>query len=445
MLPLLDGSGKRAPSADPARVLSHAVGAARAGFVVPDDKTTATGSARPCRQITADRTAACLSGSDPQLSPHFAGFIGVPEDPDRFAVALRWSAKGQRATVKPGKAVSLAGSAELALRLAVPANSTGNRFAVAVTDTAGHRASLGTVTVTGLPGSAVTNTLWAQEVRVALPSYGVDLAHLAALELVPQSASGSAWLIDAHGWNTGTPDPKPAALPRVDVGSLVVVEGDSGTRNIQVPMTVTGSGNGTVRLYVNDTGTSISTRLVQVSPGQQTIEIPISVTGNTRWSDNLLRPVAVKAVRGVFAGGSIGGVLVLNDDPEPTITIAPVADRVTEGGVLRWRMTLSEPADSEVWRAGFPLAPGTPELSTTDVDPAWFRQNASESELPSRPLSASGLVVFAIVPPGQLSADFDIPTITDSETEPAEQVHLLLRQGNPDVPRFEVTGTVTDR
>ncbi|HWO68128.1 MAG TPA: hypothetical protein VNO31_49650, partial [Umezawaea sp.] len=50
VLPLLDGSGVRAPSADPARVLAHAVGGARSPFIVPDEATSAGGSARVCAQ-----------------------------------------------------------------------------------------------------------------------------------------------------------------------------------------------------------------------------------------------------------------------------------------------------------------------------------------------------------------------------------------------------------
>ena len=44
--------------------------------------------------------------------------------------------------------------------------------------------------------------MWAQEVRVPLPS---GLGRVAALELVPETESGQAWLIDAHGWDRGLP------------------------------------------------------------------------------------------------------------------------------------------------------------------------------------------------------------------------------------------------
>ncbi|MDU0295118.1 hypothetical protein NUG22_38470, partial [Saccharothrix longispora] len=80
----------------------------------------------------------------------------------------------------------------------------------------------------GLPATARLSANWAQEVRVPLPSRGVDLRRVAGLELVPRGGSGQAWLVDAHGWAPGLPDPRAVVLPRVDVGALTVEEGDSG-------------------------------------------------------------------------------------------------------------------------------------------------------------------------------------------------------------------------
>ncbi|MEN3304141.1 MAG: hypothetical protein V7603_343, partial [Micromonosporaceae bacterium] len=50
--PLLDGSGFRAPSADPARVLTHAVGANRTGLLVPSSSVAVSGTgARLCQHV----------------------------------------------------------------------------------------------------------------------------------------------------------------------------------------------------------------------------------------------------------------------------------------------------------------------------------------------------------------------------------------------------------
>ncbi|MEV0678745.1 hypothetical protein AB0I60_19735 [Actinosynnema sp. NPDC050436] len=447
VLPLLDGSGARAPSADPARVLSHAVGGARSAFVVPDQATVAEGAARVCLQVTKDAAAACVDPAEWRASPHFTRFNGIEPEPDRHAVALSWSQAGQVARVRPGREVSLAGARALALRLIVPPNSTGTRFDVAVTDAGGHRAVLGAVALDGLPATSRMSARWAQEVRVPLSAHGVDLHRVTALELVPHGASGTAWLVDAHGWDHGLPDPGAGPLPRVDVGVVTVAEGDSGTRTYQVPVTVTGDGPGSFRLFAyDDARRSFTQRLVTLEPGGHVVRTPMEVTGNTRWSPDSQRPLLVKAVRGTVAGRYAGGLAVREDDPRPTITVTPVADRVAEGGVLTWRATLSAPADVGIGLVGAPVVPpGGPELSTTDVDGQWFRrQSHQEDPLPSRPLSTTGLQVQVYFPPGEVTSEFTVPTAADTEAEPAEAVRLLLTAWPPGSPDLVVTGTVTD-
>lgn len=446
VLPLLDGSGVRAPSADPARVLSHAVGGARSPFVVPDGATSAGGAAQVCAQVSADPAAACVDPADTRPSPHFVRFNRIVPESGRFAVALRWTGDGRAATVRPGAPVSLAGARHLALRLAVPPNTAANRFDVAVTDTAGRRAQLGSVTLDGLPATQRISARWAQEVRVPLPKHGLDLRHVAELELVPHGGSGQAWLIDAHGWAPGLPNPRPVALPRVDVGALTVAEGDSGTRTVRFPVSVTGDGAGSVRVFVQDEdGRAYTERLVAIEPGQREVEVPVQVNGNTRWSLDARRVVLVKAVRGVVVGHHTDRLTVPNDDPVPTITATPVTDVVAEGGTLTWRVVLSSPTDSNFTVRGLPKAPDGVELSTTDVDEVWFRQRVSQEDpLPSRPLSTTGLGVTAYFQRGEVSRDVSVLTVADAEVEPDERIRFDLASLTPGSVGVSVTGTVTD-
>ncbi|WP_202919026.1 hypothetical protein [Saccharothrix deserti] len=231
-----------------------------------------------------------------------------------------------------------------------------------------------------------------------------------------------------------------------DLQGQTYEEGDSGTQTFQVPVTVSGDGPGSLRLFVNDANGTSTQRLVTVQPGQHKIEIPVQVTGNTRWSSRPRQTlVLVKAVQGTVAGRYVGGLTVLDDDPEPTVTVTPVADEVAEGGVLTWRVTLSAVADDGVVRLGGPVAvAGGSELSTTDVDAEWFRRQTFDGPLPARPLSASGLRMTIYVPPGQLSTEITIPTATDTETEPAEQVRLRFTPRVPDGSEITIVGTVTD-
>ncbi|MFF7445371.1 MULTISPECIES: hypothetical protein [unclassified Streptomyces] len=447
--PLLDGSGKRAPSADPARVLTHAVGGRRTGGFLPDGPVKVTG-ARLCEAIDPDRAVSCLKPETPGSSPHFAWWE-TERETGRRAVHLKWSAPGSAARITPAEPLSLAGAQKLALRVFVPPNTSGTKLDVSVTDTSGRRVGLGRVTVDGLPGTDRTASYWAREVRVPLTAAtraGLDLRHVKSLALTPRSGSGQAWLMDAWGWAPGTPAVKAAALPRVDVGRTIVKEGDSGTVTYRVPVRVSGQGSGQVRVYVLDPDTGAGTqKLVTVRPGSDTIDVPVVVKGDTTFGYDVQQDIAVKAVRGAVVGAHRGGITVQNDDPAPVVTLAPVTDRVSEGETLKWRLSLAEPAAVDLWQPVrvLPVTQGR-ELSTKDVDPRWLMDYAGDVPDPERPLSRANLWVWLNVPAGSTSVDFDVVTIRDQLAEPAESMRLALTddEGEPLPDRPVLTGTVLD-
>ncbi|MGW0561484.1 alpha/beta hydrolase family protein [Streptomyces sp. NPDC003016] len=445
---LLDGSGRRAPSADPARVLTHAVGANRGAGFLPDGPVKVTGG-RLCSAIDPDPHVSCLDTEAGGSSPHFA-YWQPERETGRRAVALRWSAPGSAVKVRPEKPLSVKGAKSLALRVFVPPNTTGTQLDVSVTDAAGKRANLGRVRVDGLPGSDRTSSYWAREVRVPLASAtraGLDLRRVASLELTPRTGSGQAWLMDAWAWNPGTPAVREAALTRVDIGRLKVKEGDSGVRTHHVPVRVSGKGSGTVRLYVLDpvTGTA-EDRLVTVRPGRSTIDVRVKVKGDKRYSWDVSHDVLVKAVRGSVVGSHTGGVTTENDDPMPEITVEPVVGKVTEGQPLTWRVSLSAPADVEMTKTlRIVPVPGRPELSTKDVDPQWLLDLTGEVPDGEVPLSRLDYAyVWASVPAGQTGAEVTVPTIRDQVAEQTEYVGLQHTddEGEPHGP--VLTGTVLD-
>ncbi|MFI0163130.1 hypothetical protein [Streptomyces sp. NPDC017095] len=449
--PLLDGSGKRAPSADPARVLSHAVGARRGAGFLPDGAVSVTGG-RLCAAVDPSPAKSCLGPDTKGTSPHFAQWE-TERETGRRAVALRWTRTGAPVRVTPREPVSLTGSSALALRMFVPPNTRGARFDVSLTDTSGKKARLGRITLDGLPGSERTASYWAREVRVPLSPAGragLKLGSVKSMELTSRSASGRAWLMDAWGWRPGTPAVRAEALPRVDVGRTTVDEGDSGTRTYRVPVQVTGrGGSGRVRVYVLDPATGRTTdRLVTVRPGGQDIDVPVQVTGNTRYGTDVSHDVLVKAVRGARVGSYRGGVTVHDDDPAPTMTVTPVAGKVTEGKTLTWRLSLSEPVDVDLG-ALFEVAPATaPELSTKDVPAGWLKDMTGEKPDPERALSKlSGLYLWADIPAGRTSADITVPTVKDRVREATESVRFRqtdLGTGEPQAGGLELTGSVLD-
>jgi hypothetical protein len=416
--PLLDGSGVRAPSAGPATVLTHALGGNRTPVVVPGPDVT-VGGARLCEQATSVQESACLwTEGFFTPSPHFVPFT-YPE-PGRYAVALNGTGA---ATLQPAKPVSVAGSQSLALRLVVPPNAPATSFGVAVTDDRGKRTDLGTATISGVPGTDATTSYWGQEVRLTLPR---GVRTVARLDITPRNG-GEAWLIDAWGWRPGTPAPRPAPLSRVDVGSLAVDEGDSGTATYSVPVKVRGKQRASVRLFLTDVRAGdVKSWVADIAPGTTKIDVPVSVTGNTTFGGDRRYPLAAKAVRNAVVGDYDGGVDVREDDPMPTFTITPSPATAAEGSPVVWTVNLSAPADDYLYMAFTPQAPTAgPELSSTDVDPVWFEENSFESPEPSRPLSETSLQPFLVIEPGITSVAVELPTVTDTLTEGAEHVRFI--------------------
>ena len=228
---------------------------------------------------------------------------------------------------------------------------------------------------------------------------GEGVTSLSSLELTPRQA-GPAWLIDAWGWRAGTPDPRPVAMSRVDVGEVSADEGDSGMTTYQVPVAVKGKTAGKVRLFLTDPATFESRSWVaDVRPGSQRLEVPVAVTGNTTYDGSVRWWVAAKAVRNTLVGDYVGGVDVREDDPRPTVTVSPASATAAEGAPLTWTVNLSAAAGVPIYVIFTPEA-AEPELSTTDVDPTWFTQNSGEDPSPSRPLSGTGLQPWTIIEPG---------------------------------------------
>ncbi|GAA2230499.1 hypothetical protein GCM10010232_16020 [Streptomyces amakusaensis] len=429
--PLLDGSDRRAPSAGPARVLSHAVGGNRRPAFVPDSSVTVTGSGgRLCAQVDSESADACLPSDVRGASPHFAVWE-TSSEPGRHAVRMKWSKPGSPVRVRPARPVSLRGDSSLALRLIVPPNTSGTQLDVTLVDASGRRAKLGQAKVDGLPGTGRTASHWAREVRLPMSAATrakLDLRRITTLELTPRGRAGQAWLMDAWNWRPGTPVTHPAPLARVDIGRTEVAEGDSGVRTHRIPIRVSGKGNGQVRLFLPDPNSGkISSRLVTLSPGNREIVAQVKVKGDKRYSYGTQHNAFVKAVQGTAVGTHLGGLTVKEDDPMPKVTVTPVADKVVEGKPLTWRVSLSEAAGTEIV-TGFDILPpaGGPELSSLDVSPAWLEEVFGVSANPERPLSSlvDTAYLHAVVPAGKLSTEVTVPTVKDAVAEPEERLRL---------------------
>jgi hypothetical protein len=455
VLPLLDGSGVAAKSVKPARVLSHAVGAARVPFVLPSAglKLAAAGKTkiRLCRQVSMGKKA-CINPGTFVTVPHFVSFFGVPEEPDRYAVELKWSKAGSAAKLQPRQPVSLAKSKALSLRVFVPTNSPAKKFDVAITDSRGKSATLGRVSITGLPGTEQTVGAWGQELRVSLKAAAkakLNLNRITRLQLIPRSGSGQAWLLDAWGWRTGTPAVKVAPTSRIDVGTLGVVEETDAPAVYRMPVTVAGDKGGQIRVYISNWMTGVTkTKLITVKPGTHRVSVALTVPGDTDFGSGGFYAVLAETVKGTVVGDYVGTLEVTEDDPAPTVSVTPIADNVTEGKTMSWKLKLSKPAKVDLIVPLIFVKPSGHEMTTTDVPAAWVSDVLGIDRLPSRPLSTTDSFLQAYLAPGETSVVFKMPTAKDTRTEGAEQVRFQvqpLTEPKPtDPPLLEFSGTVND-
>jgi hypothetical protein len=196
-------------------------------------------------------------------------------------------------------------------------------------------------------------------------------------------------------------------------------------------------------------------RVVRLHPGQRTIDVPIVVSGNRIDDEDRTRIfVGLEALHGVSVGDYLGGVTVLDDDPDPVMTITRLVT-VTKGQTLRWHVSLSVPTNRPVFASGVPADPTTvpggspggtvPELTTADVPADWLRGLGVEPPSPPRMLSAAGLFLGVDVPIGTTGADLEIPTLAGTAAGSRQVVWSLLAAENPLLAKdTAVAGVVTD-
>jgi len=480
VVPLLDGSRVRAASAGPARVLTHALGANRTRFIAPGH--SAPGQVTPRIAATGGVTARLCAREDPRGSavtcrgvmpdgwvhPHFSARMSLLEnEPSMRAVHLAWRRATGTARITPRAAVSLAGSTSVALRVVAPPGSRGTRATVRLSDARGRTATLGDLVLDGTARSATGGAFWAQEVRLPLSrARGLDLRRVASLTVVPRSATGRLLLLDAWGHRPGLSTARPAVLPRMDVGTVRGPEGDTGTSTLTLRVALSGPAltrPASVHVVLDDSRTETtppgdSGSIVTIAPRSRFIDVPIQVQGNTIDDrDGYSMRVLVRGLTGVTAGTWTGAADIVDDEPTPRVTITPAATTVTEGQAITWNVALAEA--SAVGVGGFlritAPAGGARELSTNDVPRDFLSNLGIVPPLQAVPLSAlprSGYVLWH-VRPGETSATFSVPTVTDTRAEGTEHLALTVVDDidgtpQPVPPGLEAgqtfTATVTD-
>ena len=450
-LPMYDGSRVSVASTGDADVRSHAIGGGRS-VRRPGRATelapTVGATTRLCTGAVENGGPATICGRDKRLStiqtPHWpdSGEL-VPTRPE---LEMSWSAAGQSGGLLFDNPLNLTGR-RLEMRTIVDPTRGDAELKVRLTDALGASAvvdPLGGTTLPGLPLGDGLGKRWAQALLVdPTAAAGVDVSRIAGVELVAQNARGRVWVLEM----VAAPDALPAVpaerLPLVSLGRLKVQEGDGpGTVQVQVPFTITGDVSRPGALTVGVVSYAPRERpyrvLVDLSPGQTSGSIPLTYEADTRDDyRRLTTSLFAWARRGVMTDVYDGGLTVIDDDPAPKVTLAPVRRTVSEGQQAVWRATLDLTADYEVWVGGRVVkgSTGVQPLRVGDVRRSWLKRQLGKVPPARTPLYKVDLYLYTQVRPGETEARLAVPIRTDRDDEGRESLTVEFQVGRRTLTR----------
>jgi len=458
LLPLLDGSNSRATSAGRAvvRVVSQAPAASRrdinrldqplaAGAVTGSATATVCAGVRPAGATTP---GTCVTNDDSSQSPHWTEAYYAAETPTTAVTKLSWTGKSgslrinltaAQRDVRRYSALSFRASPD-------PADAPRTDLSVRVIDGHGRAASipassLGDALVrmpgaddTGLPKNLL------RTVRIPTSSLkGIDLRDVRAIELrTDRVAKGSVFVSDLAFSTPSLGRSAPALLPRLSASSVKVVEGDTGTKNVDFWVTMSRPSVRPVKVYAEtsgDLGTSVGdvARLLVFKPGQTRQKVTVPIKANTRDSYDLNFSLVLSAPHEGLLAESFGHGVVIDDDPTPTLTIGP-ATATENAEFLEFPLKLSAQSDKFVWVRG-QLADGTAVIRK-DYTSMW--DNGTD---PVVDRSVDGYIE-----PGQTSGTIQVRLLDHKVKEPTETFTAVIDHAEGGTVKLPVTvtGTISD-
>lgn len=436
-LPQYDGSPVHVPSVGDAEVLSHAIGGGRS-IRRPGPEATPTlpsgAETQLCTGVVSYDSGSfgmCGRDSGRHVTPHWAS--QGDRVPTRRFLEMSWESAGATGGLRFSDPLDLSAD-RLELRVILDARYAAPDLQVRVSDSAGGTALLDPVPGTEpirLPRMSFGTKLWAQALLVdASGATGVDLTDITSVELVASSAGGRLWVTDLASAPATLPAPPTDALPQVDIGSLRVDEGDKGTHTARVPFTITGTVTDPARFVAFTAGEDrgSSQRLViDVAPGQTRGTIPVSWVGDTFFSRARGVQITAWPLTGIATDDYIGGLRIVEDDPEPVITVdAP--RRVKEGKAIEITISTDIPMDRRFYvYASADKGRGEP-LRGSDVPEKWLAEHSEmdEDDAARRPLWRLHVWVNGRIRQGKLSTTLRIPVVADERDEGPEFLDLDL-------------------
>ncbi|WP_341924317.1 hypothetical protein [Nocardioides psychrotolerans] len=437
-LPLYDGSAVTVDSLDGADLRSHALGGGR------DVRRPALGTS-PTLPVGAtsqfcvgaagfeNRFGRCGRALTDVVTPHWE--TDGARVPTRRFFEMAWTAIGQRAGLGLDRPLDLSGR-RLEVRTIVDDAGGDAVLGVRLTDADGASVEVapeGGGLVPALPSVPFGTKLWAQTVVVdAAGASGVDLSRITAVELVAGSARGRVWVADLASAPAALAPVPERRLPTLSLSGLSLVEGDaSGAQVARMPFRVDGEVARPMKVEVVTVGQArgaVQSFTIDLAPGQTSGSVPVSYEADRR--DDLSPSVttaSIWATRNVMTDAYVADVRVEDDDPAPSLTVAPVARTVTEGERVEVVVRLGRAVDYDTFVQARVLRSPV-GLRVSDVPAAWF-ERYGYSEDPGATLASTRLSLFEQVRAGQRSVVVSVPIARDGVAEPRESITLRLVVG----------------
>lgn len=222
----------------------------------------------------------------------------------------------------------------------------------------------------------------------------------------------------------------------IAINDVSITEGDSGTSNVTMTVTLTGStasvalpftittGGGTATAGTDYTSQSNVAYSIAAGTSSKTFTIPI-VGDTTVESSETFNVTLVSSVSGLVGDGT--GVVTINDNDKYTLTLSPTTLSTTEGNSgttnATYTVTLSESPTASV-TVSYATSNGT---ATSGSDYT----------------STSGTLTFSA---GQTSKTINVPIVGDTTAEPNETYTLSLSSPsvNAQLGTSSATGTITN-
>ncbi len=436
--PLYDGSPVTVPSIGDADVLSHAIGGGRAirrpGSDARPTIVTGNADARLCAGIASSSGSFAFCGRrvDDLVTPHWVP--GGEQVPSRRFLEFSWQEAGASGGLRFSSPLDLT-TDRLELRTILDPAYDAPGLQVRISDSAGGSAVLDPVPgtePTALPVVPWATKLWASAVVVdASDATGVDLTDVTAVDLVTETAEGRIWLADVAAAPAAPAPQQTQRLAQVRIGTVEVDEGSGGVKLARVPFTIVGEVTRPSRFAAFTAGQErgqVQRLVIDVAPGQTTGSIPVEYEADDVFGYDQQTQIALWPLYGVVTDDYLGELVVLDDDPPPTIDVA-VTRRVREGQRIEFKVTVDGERAIDLYAWGQAVRGRGENLRGNDVPAAWLEHHGDTSH-PRRPLWRLYAGVFGEIPPGRETRTLSIPVRRDHVREGTEFLYVRFEVGD---------------